>query len=126
MYTNDKNRPRLDIAITGDVEKFVTIEPPNVNLHGIVGDPVQGMVTIIPDKKYPFKIVNVRAKDGKYIHFQLAETKKSETIAYELKVENLKPDAGRYFDAIIVETDNMIRPQFDIRVYGNLLPKKNE
>ena len=126
VYTNDKKRPRQDLVISGEVEKFVTIRPQHANMRGFVGDPIKGTVTIIPEKKYPFKILNLRAKDGKYIKYQLEETKLSDTTAYKLNIENLKTDAGRYHDSIIIETDSKIRPQLNVRVYGYLRPRKTE
>ena len=125
VYTNDKRRPRQDLVISGPVEKFVTIRPQHANIRGIVGEPIKGTVTIIPEKKYPFKILNLRAKDGKYIRYQLEETKESDTTAYKLNIENLKTEAGRYYDSIILETDSKIRPQLLVRVYGYLRPRKN-
>ena len=124
VYTNDKTRPRQDLVISGQVEKFVTIRPQHANMRGFVGDPIKATVTIIPEKKYPFKILNLRAKDGKYIKYQLEETKESDTTVYKLIVENLKTDAGRYYDSIILETDSKIRPQLNVRVYGYLRPRK--
>jgi hypothetical protein len=126
VYTNDKKRPQQDLVISGQVEKFVTIRPQHANMRGFVGDSVKGTVTIIPEKKYPFKILNLRAKDGKYIKYQLEETKESNTFAYKLNIENLKTDAGRYYDSIILETDSKIRPQLSVRVYGYLRPRKLE
>jgi hypothetical protein len=126
VYTNDKTRPQQDLVISGQVETFVTIRPKHANMRGIVGDPIKGTVTIIPEKKYPFKIINLHAKDGKHIKYQLEETTVSDTPAYKLNIENLKADAGRYYDAIILETDSKIRPQFSVRVYGYLRPRKLE
>jgi hypothetical protein len=126
VYTNDKKRPRQDLVISGEVEKFVTIRPQHANMRGFVGDLIKGTVTIIPEKKYPFKILNLRAQDGKYIKYQLAEIKESDSMAYTLNIENLKKDAGRYYDSIILETDSKIRPQLSIRVYGYLRPPKTK
>ena len=126
VYTNDKTRAQQDLVISGQVETFVTIRPKHANMRGIVGDPIKGTVTIIPEKKYPFKIINLRAKDGKNIKYQLEETTVSDTTAYRLNIENLKTDAGRYYDAIILETDSKIRPQLSVRVYGYLRPRKLE
>ena len=126
VYTNDKTRPRQDLVISGEVEKFVTIRPQHANMRGFVGDPIKGTVTIIPEKKYPFKILNLRAQDGKYIKYQLEEIKVSDSTAYTLNIENLKKDAGRYYDSIILETDSKIRPQLNVRVYGYLRPRKTE
>ncbi len=124
VYTDDKKHPQQDLIISGQVEKFVTIRPQHANMRGTVGDSVKSTVTIIPEKKYPFKILNLRAKDGKYIKYQLEETKESNTFAYKLNIENLKTDAGRYYDSIILETDSKIRPQLSVRVYGYLRPRK--
>jgi len=126
VYTNDKTRPQQNLVISGQVEKFVTIRPQNANMRGIAGDPIKGTVTIIPEKKYPFKILNLHAQDDKYIKYQLEETKESDTTVYKLNIENLKTDAGRYYDAIILETDSKIRPQINIRVYGYIRPRKIE
>jgi hypothetical protein len=126
VYTNDKTRPQQDLVISGQVEKFVTIRPQNANMRGIVGDPIKGTVTIIPEKKYRFKILNLRAQDGKYIKYRLEEAKESDTTVYKLNIENLKTDAGRYYDSIILETDSKIRPQINVRVYGYIRPRKIE
>ena len=126
VFTNDKSRPRQDLIMTGQVEKFVTINPRHINLRGFVGDTIKTKVILIPEKKYPFKILNVRARNGKYIKFQLEEIKQSENTAYEIRVENLKQNTGRYYDTIILDTDSKIRPQLDVRVYGHLRPRKSE
>ena len=126
VYTNDKNRPRMDLVISGQVEKFVTIRPKHINLRGYTGDVIKATVSLIPEKKYPFKILKVSAKDGNNIKFELEEVELSANGAYKLKVENLKHDTGRYYDTIILETDSKIRPQLSVRVYGNLRPRKKE
>ncbi len=126
VYTNDKNRSRIDLAISGQVEKFVTIRPQHVNLRGYTGDSIKALVTIIPEKKYPFKIIKVSAKDGKNIKFQLDEVESSANGAYALKVENLKTDTGRYYDTIFLETDSKIRPKISVRIYGNLRPREKQ
>lgn len=126
VYTNDKNRSQMDLVISGAVEKFVTIQPRNINLSGYAGDSVKALVSIIPEKKYPFKILKASAKDGSNIKFELEETELSANGAYKLKVENLKQDPGRFYDTIILETDSKIQPQLSVRVYGNLRPPKSE
>ena len=79
-----------------------------------------------PEKKYPFKILKASAKDGNNIKFELEEVELSAKGAYELKVENLKKDTGRYFDTIILHTDSQIRPQLMVKVYGNLRPRPKQ
>ena len=126
VYTNDKNRPLQDLVISGPVEKFATIRPKHVSLRGYAGDPIKGQVSIISEKKYPFKILDARAQDGKNIKFQLDEVKKSNGPAYELTVENLREKTGRYYDTIILKTDSKVRPELKVRVYGNLRARESE
>ena len=126
VYTNDKNRPQQDLVISGPVEKFATIRPKHVSLRGYAGDPIKGQVSIISEKKYPFKILDARAQDGKNIKFQLDEVKKSNGPAYELTVENLLEKTGRYYDTIILKTDSKVRPELKVRVYGNLRARESE
>lgn len=111
----------MKLTIGGNVDKFVTIQPPRVHLRGFAGDEIKRKVTIIPEKKYPFRIVKVRAKDGKDIRFELSEEKNENgKPVYALLIENKRLQKGRYFDMIFLETDSKIRPKLNIRVYGNL------
>jgi hypothetical protein len=126
VYTNDKSRPRQDLVIAGPVENFATIRPQHVSLRGYAGDSVKGKVTITPEKKYPFKILDARAQNGKNINIQLDEINKSNGKAYELEVENLSQKTGRYYDTIVLKTDSKIRPELTIRVYGYLREPKSE
>ena len=106
--------------ITGQVERFVTIRPRQINLRGFAGDPIRAAVTIIPEKKHPFQIVNSRARDGRNIRFRLEKIETGNRPGYKLEVENVKPDPGRYYDAIILETDSKIRPRLTVRVFAFL------
>jgi len=126
VYTNDKSHPQQDLVISGLVEKFTTIRPRHVSLRGYAGDSIKSKVTIIPVKKYPFKILDARAQKGENINIVLAEVKKSSGQAWELKVENLRKKTGRYYDTIILTTDSIVRPQLNVRVYGYLRERKSE
>jgi hypothetical protein len=120
LFTNDKKYPRLKLTISGRVDKFVTIRPKRVKLRGVAGEAIKRKVTITPEKKYPFKIVNVSAKDGKDIHYELSEEKSEKGPVYALLIENKRLEKGRYFDMITLETDSHIQPKLSIRVYGDL------
>jgi hypothetical protein len=126
VYSNDKSHPRQDLVISGQVENFATIRPERVSLRGNVGDSIKEMVSIVPEKKYPFKILKAEARSGENINIQLDEIKKSNGTAYELKVENLSQKSGRYYDTIILKTDSKIRPELNVRVYGYLRERKSE
>ena len=120
IFTNDKKNPRLKLSIIGMVERFVTIRPSQVRLRGFTGEEIKRKVAIIPTPRYPFKIVNVRARDGKDISYQLSEENSENGLQYALMVENKRTQQGSYFDIITLETDSKIRPELQIRVYGQL------
>jgi hypothetical protein len=126
VFTNDARQPQLKLVISGKVEKIVTIIPRTVNLRGFVGDTIKKSVTIIPEKKYDFKITGTRVRHGKYINFQLEEVKGTERTEYALTIENLRTDPGRYSDIIFLETDSEFSSDVSVRVYGNLRQRPAE
>ena len=126
LFTNDEKNPRLQLTISGSVDRFVTIKPNRVKLRGVAGDEIKSKVTITPEKKYPFKIVKASARDGKDIHFELSEEKGDEGLVYALVIENKRLQQGRYFDMITLETDSEIQPKLSIRVYGDLRQRAEE
>ena len=124
VETNDQKNPKLNLTVFGMVEKFVTIIPKNVILRGFVGDQLKTTVKIIPVEKYPFKIIESKAINGKNIRFKLEEHKLSKGMEYALTVENLKKDKGRYSDNISLKTDSEIRPLIRISVNGSIRDKQ--
>ena len=120
VETNDQKNPNLNLAVFGMVDKFVTIIPKNVILRGFIGDQLKTTVKIIPEEKYPFKIIESKAINGKNIRFELEEHKLSKGMEYVLTVENLKKDEGRYIDNISLKTDSKIRPLIRINVNGSI------
>ena len=125
IHTNDEKHPKLNFVIQGKVDKFVTITPNRVNLSGYVGEDIKQSIKIIPEKKYPFKILGVKAQKGKNINYKIEKiitpSKESE---YLLTVTNLKNEKSRFFDTIYLETDSKIRPEIKISVYGNIKDRK--
>jgi len=92
-------------------------------LRGFAPDPIVRTVKIIPEEKYPFKMVGDRTVNKKYISYELKEVKRSEKTEYVLTVANLKKEKGRYFETIKLKTDSKIRPEISIRVYGYILDR---
>ena len=95
-------------------------------MRGFTGEHPKKKVAIIPLEKYPFKILNVRAKNGQDIRFELHEEKSEKGFQYSLTVENLRLEKGRYFDIITLETDSNIKPTLSLRVYGDIKPRPEE
>ena len=125
VQTSDKKKPQFNLTVKGEVEKFVTISPSRVRLSGQPGTLIKSTVKIIPEKKYPFKILSHRAREGKHIAYELTSSDGANGTEYRLVLENLKKEKGRYNDVIYLKTDSKIRPELRVRVYGNIyVPKQ--
>lgn len=114
--TVSTNAGELALQISGQVKRFVEIEPKNIVLTGSANEKIQASLSIIPSPQYPFAIVETTAANGKNIRFTL--TKASDR--YILNVENLLMAKGKYFDVITLKTDNSAKPEISIRVFGNI------
>jgi len=99
---------------------FAKITPPLVRFSGPAGRELTQQVEIVPEEKYPFKIVDSKALDGKHIRFKVKETTLSDQAGYVVNIENTKTDAGAYQDKIVLQTDSKIQPELTIKVYGNI------
>jgi hypothetical protein len=120
IYTNGPmNRP-IVVTIKGTVEQFATVSPKMIRLVGALGKTVVTRVTIEKRAEYPFKIVGIRAWDGKYIRYTLDELTDSTRNGYLLTVECLKKTKGQFADTLYLETDSSIYPEISIVVLGNI------
>jgi len=126
VYTNDKKRSALVLTVTGKVDKFADISTTRVTLRGYAGRKISESVRIIPVEKYPFKILETKAKNGKYIRFELTELKDSKRPGYVLTIENIRKGKGRYFDYIALKTDSKIKPELRIGVFGYIKERETE
>ena len=124
IHTNDKKQPPLRLHIFGKVEKFATISPKRVKLTGEAGKEIKGYVRIIPEKKYPFKLVEQKEGQGKNISYTIERVVAETGEEYLLTVKNLKQTKDRYFETITIKTDTMIQPEIKIRIYGNITEPK--
>jgi hypothetical protein len=100
-----------------------------VKLYGTIDTELKETVRIVPDKNYPFKIIDTKAQVGKDIRYHVSENNQSRNVSYLLTVENLKRTVGRFYDTIYLMTDSRLKPRISIRVYGKIsepqTPKAN-
>jgi hypothetical protein len=120
VYTNDPERSQLSLTIQGDVEAVADVQPRYVNLRGFVGDEIKRTVRIVPQEKFRFRVLDVKARRGENIRFALREDSGVPGPGYILTVENTKSSEGRYHDTLTLLTDSSIKPRIDISVYGYL------
>jgi hypothetical protein len=117
---------KIFLTVAGYVEKFATITPQKVRLSGLAGQELKKDVRIIPEKNYPFKIIDVTTKENPNIKFKLEEIKNSKRIEYVLTIQNLKKEKGKYHDTIQIKTDSNVKPEIQIQVYGNICEKTSK
>lgn len=94
-----------------------------MRLTGNIGKPIKKTVTIIPEKKYPFKITEIKALKGEDIKFEMQETETDQP-QYVLTVENIKTQQGRYFDTLTLKTTSDVQPEILIRIFGDIRDPK--
>ncbi|RTZ99445.1 MAG: hypothetical protein DSY90_01225 [Deltaproteobacteria bacterium] len=124
VHTNDPQHPNVQLIVKGKVEKFVTIRPRRVRLSGVVGNNTYQTVAVIPEKAYPFEIVETKASPGKNITVSI-EKKQGETgPEYQMIVKNIRQQPGQYSETISIKTDNKVKPVLEIKVYGNITAPK--
>lgn len=123
VYTNNPENPQLRLTIKGHVNNFVTIEPSRVRMTGAAGDEIKSIVKLMPEEKYPFKILETKTLKEDNIKVSVEEVAGEKGKEYRITVENLKNKRARYFDAVLLKTDSEIRPEIKISVYGNIFDK---
>ena len=64
--------------------------------------------------------MDLKADQGKNIHFALHEVHEAERVSYVLTVENSLQSKGKYSDIIRLKTDSQIRPTINLLVSGNI------
>lgn len=100
--------------------QFVSINPKRIRMTGQVGQEIRSKVTVIPQEKYPFKVLEVKTEKKDNIQVEMETVQKEKGSEYLLTVVNLKQKKGRYTDNIILKTDSPVRPELKISVYGNI------
>jgi hypothetical protein len=116
VMTSDPKEPVVRLTIAGQVDRFAAITPRMLSLRGASGETLRGSVSIVPEEKYPFKIVGAYPVEGK-LKVQIDETRQDGRAAYALVVENVRNEAGSYTDTVRLKTDSPLQPEMDVRVY---------
>jgi len=116
VMTNDPKEPVVHLTVAGPVDRFATISPRMLSLRGVSGETLRGSVSIVPEEKYPFKVLDTYPLEGK-LKVQLDPVTQDGKTTYALRVENLRTEAGSYNDTVRMKTDHPLQPEMDVRVY---------
>jgi hypothetical protein len=118
--TNEAGNPALPLTITGQVEKFITLQPKRAILTGLYTKPITAIVRILSTEEFPFKIIEHHANTGGNIKYTLKEIENPKRSEYLLTVENTRKTQGKYFDTIQFKTDSKTNPEFIVKIMGNI------
>jgi hypothetical protein len=112
-------------VLSGFIENFMDVKPKGlIRLVGHLGDSIKQTVTIVPSDKYPFQITEIKADNGQNIKFEMSGPEPDQN-RYILTIENTKTTQGRYFDSLVLKTTNTLKPEFSMRIFGDIRPPKN-
>lgn len=120
VYTNDPEKPKINLTLRGFVDKIVDITPKRVFLNGSPDKELSASVTIVPEEKYPFKIKEVKAQSGYNISVKLENDGGSKPNQYIVTVKNTAKTKNKYYDWIIIRTDSAVNNEIKIPVVGNI------
>jgi hypothetical protein len=120
VKTSDPARPEVLVEGTLQVEKFADIVPFEILISGSHTEALQGEATVVPAAKYPFKIIGIKPKKGRGIAFSYEGFDAGEQSGYRVIVKNTLATTGAYRDVLFVVTDHPQRPEFKIRVRGDI------
>ena len=118
VYTNDPRNLEMGLEITGKVDLFARVLPTPAILKGKMDESIQLRVSIIPDEKYPFQVIDAsmdKSLDGK-IEYTLEKLENG----YVVLITNRFHQPGRYHGTIFLKTDNSARPEIAIPVFGTI------
>jgi len=120
VHTSEISNKRINLTVSGFVEKFATVNPEKVFLNGPLETNLSATLEIIPEEKYPFKILETSMIYGNNIIVNLEKNPGSKSSRYLLTVKSTAKVKGRYFDSITLKTDSKLRPEIKIPVIVNI------
>lgn len=122
VKTDDPEKRKFNLIVTGPVEKVVEINPVSVFLDGNPGDTLESIVTITPSEKYKFSILGIEQKINTNIKAQLIDPKPDEKF-WQIKIKSTSDKADDFYDVLTLKTDSQYRPTLTIRVYAVFFEK---
>lgn len=75
---------------------------------------------ITPEKKYPFNILESSTINANNISVKIEKAGDKNPAEYILTVRNISKVKGKYFDSVMIRTDNNVHPYIKIPVLGNI------
>ena len=110
----------MTFTLFGKVELVFAMHPRHAKIKGATGTTHKSVINIVPEKKYDFKILSVKAEKGTHIRYELKDIKIDDQTRYQLMIENTVTTKGRFFDTIVLKTDSEFQPEISVWVFVDL------
>ena len=123
VKTDDPEKPKLTLTVTGAVIKVVQIEPRSIHLKGNPGDVLETIVKVTPLEKYKFSILGIEQQANTKIKASLIAPKKDEQ-SWQIKVNVSSDKPEQLYDKFVLKTDSKYRPSIVIRAYAIFYEKQ--
>jgi len=118
--TNDKDNPEIIIDISCPIKKIASISSHKIMLDGPYTKIIEGSSIVIPEDDFPFKITGIKPKKGLDITYSYEEIEEDGRNGYLITVKRTRKEIGIFRDTLFIQTDNPLRPEFKIRVQGEV------
>ena len=102
------------------MELLFAMQPRHAKIIGAAGTTHNVVINIVPEKKYNFNILSVKAEKGTHIKYELKDIKIDDQKRYQLTIENSVITKGRFFDTIELKTDSEFLPAISVWVFVDL------
>jgi hypothetical protein len=124
VKTDDPEKKKFYLTITGQVSAIVDIKPGVVSLSGAPGETLEAVVTITPSKEHDLKILEISQKFNANIKAELVAPENGQR-QWKVKVRAFSDKADDFYDILTLKTDNPLKPKLKIRVYAIYFEKGN-
>lgn len=120
VYSNDPQKSKTRISLSGVVKHYIKVEPSTtITLQGYYGDKIKKTATITPiEQEQPLKITEITSNIDDKIKYTLETIKKGEK--YSLEIKTLSGIKEPFRGNIVLKTNSQKKPQFKIYVTGKL------
>ena len=117
VWSNDLPRRSVALYLKGEVKPHISVIPGGyLSLQGVKGRVPAEKLDIINNHTQPFKIIRIISDLPDNIIWHLKEIKPG--YSYTLKVEDISTKAGQYSGHLVVQTDQLQKPELVIIVSG--------
>jgi len=119
VISNDPERPKYKLTISGKIIEDVVIKPKNINFGSVyLGEKTSKTVTIKSQTMPYFKIKKIRPSK-QFINASVVEEKNGEYIIKVVLIDNRK--IGRFSGGIYLETNSQIQKKATIPFFGEIV-----